>query len=54
MESVGWDVGLVRLAPIDRELPWRAGPFTCAPSRSGLVVRFTRFALGAADTSLHG
>ncbi len=44
---------LVRLAPIDPALAWKAGPFTCAPSRSGLVVRFTRFALGPADRSLH-
>ena len=44
---------LVRLAPIDPALPWRAGPFTCAPTRAGLVVRFTRFAVGSADSSLH-
>jgi regulation of enolase protein 1 (concanavalin A-like superfamily) len=44
---------LVRLAPIDPTLPWRAGPFTCAPTRAGLVVRFTRFAVGPADSSLH-
>ena len=45
---------LVRLAPIDPPLAWRAGPFTCAPSRAGLTVRFTRFARGPADASLHG
>jgi regulation of enolase protein 1 (concanavalin A-like superfamily) len=44
---------LVRLAPIDPSLPWRAGPFCASPSRAGLTVRFTRFAIGDADPSLH-
>ena len=44
---------LVRLAPLDPTLPWRAGPFCAAPSRAGLTVRFTRFALGPADEALH-
>ncbi len=44
---------LVRLAPLDQERAWRAGPFVCAPTRSGLQVRFTRFVLGPADASLH-
>jgi uncharacterized protein len=47
------DWQLVRLAPIDPALPWRAGPLVCAPTRAGLVVRVTRFAIGAADESLH-
>jgi regulation of enolase protein 1 (concanavalin A-like superfamily) len=47
------DWQLVRLAPIDPALPWRAGPFCAAPTRAGLTVRFTRFALGPADGSLH-
>jgi regulation of enolase protein 1 (concanavalin A-like superfamily) len=45
---------LVRLAPLDPTLGWKAGPFTCAPTSAGLVVRFTRFAIGPADISLHG
>lgn len=48
------DWQLVRVAPIDPALPWRAGPFTCAPTRAGLVVRFTGFTLGPADSALHG
>lgn len=44
---------LVRLAPIDRELAWRAGPFACSPSRGGLRVRFTAWRMGPADESLH-
>ena len=44
---------LVRLAPIDPALRWRAGPFCCAPTRGGLEVRFTRFAIGPADATLH-
>jgi regulation of enolase protein 1 (concanavalin A-like superfamily) len=47
------DLRLVRLAPIDPALAWRAGPMVCAPTRSGLTVRFTRFALTEADVSLH-
>lgn len=44
---------LVRLAPLGPARQWRAGPFCCAPMRSGLTVRFTRFAIGPADLSLH-
>jgi regulation of enolase protein 1 (concanavalin A-like superfamily) len=44
---------LVRLAPIDPALPWRAGPYCASPSRAGLTVRFTRFALTDADAALH-
>ena len=44
---------LVRLAPIDRTLPWSAGPMTCGPSRAGLTVRFTSWTTGPADTTLH-
>jgi regulation of enolase protein 1 (concanavalin A-like superfamily) len=44
---------LVRLAPLDPGLPWQVGPFCCAPTRSGFTARFTRFAIGPADTSLH-
>ncbi len=44
---------LVRLAPLDPARHWQAGPFCCAPMRADLTVRFTRFAIGPADTSLH-
>jgi regulation of enolase protein 1 (concanavalin A-like superfamily) len=44
---------LVRLAPIDPTLPWRAGPFAAAPSRAGLEVRFTGWWIGPADPTLH-
>lgn len=44
---------LVRLAPIDPSLTWRAGPYLAAPTRAGLMVRFTRFAAGPADNALH-
>ncbi|MBI1376568.1 MAG: DUF1349 domain-containing protein [Frankiales bacterium] len=45
---------LVRVAPIDPALPWQAGPAACAPTRAGLVVRFTGWRTGAADAALHG
>ncbi|WP_232549821.1 DUF1349 domain-containing protein [Propioniciclava soli] len=47
------DWRLVRVAPIDPALAWRAGPFCAAPTRAGLTVRFTGWSRGAADASLH-
>jgi regulation of enolase protein 1 (concanavalin A-like superfamily) len=44
---------LVRVAPLSIGSLLQAGPFCCAPTRSGLDVRFTRFAVGPADASLH-
>ena len=44
---------LVRLAPLDPTLAWTAGPYACSPTRGGLEVRFTRFAMGPADSTLH-
>ncbi len=44
---------LVRLAPLDPNLSWRAGLFCASPSRAGLTVRFTALAHGEADGSLH-
>ncbi|MEU5589129.1 DUF1349 domain-containing protein [Streptomyces chrestomyceticus] len=44
---------MVRLAPLDPDATAAAGPFCCAPQRAGLRVRFTRFATGPADASLH-
>jgi regulation of enolase protein 1 (concanavalin A-like superfamily) len=43
---------LVRVAPLPPgEL--LAGPFCCAPTRPGLVVRFRAAAVTAADAGLH-
>jgi uncharacterized protein len=50
------DVGpwqLFRLAPLAPDAQATAGPFTCAPTRQGLTVRFTSFAAGTPDESLH-
>lgn len=44
---------LVRVAPLDAEARAQAGPFCCAPSRSGLVVRFLGWRTTLADASLH-
>ncbi|GAB94882.1 hypothetical protein BJY21_002107 [Kineosphaera limosa] len=44
---------LLRLAPIDPQLPWRAGPFCASPTRAGLRVEFAAWRLGPADDSLH-
>jgi regulation of enolase protein 1 (concanavalin A-like superfamily) len=43
----------VRLAPLDPAAAATAGPYACAPSRSGLTVRFTAFRVGPADAELH-
>jgi regulation of enolase protein 1 (concanavalin A-like superfamily) len=51
--KAGGDWQLVRLAPINPSLRWRAGPFCCSPTHGGLEVRFTGFAVGAADAALH-
>ncbi len=44
---------LVRVAPFPVDADLEAGPYCCAPTRGGLVVRFTRWAVGPADGSLH-
>ncbi|PPF89530.1 DUF1349 domain-containing protein [Subtercola sp. Z020] len=44
---------LVRVAPLSPEATVTAGPFCCAPSRSGLVVHFTSWRTTEADASLH-
>lgn len=44
---------LVRLAPLAPDAPATAGPYCCAPTRSGLEVRFTGFTSGPADSALH-
>lgn len=44
---------LVRVAPFDGTVAVAAGPFLAAPTRSGLIVRFTRWERSDADTDLH-
>jgi uncharacterized protein len=44
---------LMRVAPWPVDAETSAGPFCCAPTRSGLRVRFTRWATGEADQALH-
>ena len=43
----------VRLAPFAATGPALVRPYCASPERAGLRVRFTRFAIGAADTQLH-
>ena len=43
----------VRVTPTDPGEPLEAGPFVCAPTRAGLVVRFHDWRTTAADLSLH-
>jgi len=42
------------VAPFPADATVEAGPYCCAPTRAGLVVRFTRWATGPADAALHG
>lgn len=44
---------LVRLAPFPPGDAVAAGPLCCSPTRAGLRVRFTRWAVGPADAALH-
>jgi regulation of enolase protein 1 (concanavalin A-like superfamily) len=44
---------LVRVAPFTAEAVIHAGPFCCAPTRSGLEVRFISWVLTPADDALH-
>jgi len=44
---------LVRVIPLEPSLAIKAGPFTCAPTRAGLAVRFTSWTTGPADATLH-
>lgn len=44
---------LVRVAPLPENADAAAGPFLCAPSRSGLSITFTSWIETAADASLH-
>jgi regulation of enolase protein 1 (concanavalin A-like superfamily) len=44
---------LVRVAPMDPEAVLTAGPYLCAPSRSGFTVRFHRWEIATPDEYLH-
>lgn len=44
---------LVRLAPIDPQLPWRAGPLAASPSKSTLAVTFHCWEASEADPRIH-
>jgi hypothetical protein len=44
---------LVRVAPFPVNRPAAAGPFCCAPTRPGLVVRFRSWRTGPPDANLH-
>ncbi|MET4703007.1 DUF1349 domain-containing protein [Frigoribacterium sp. UYMn621] len=44
---------LVRVAPLDPDAVVSAGPFCCAPTRSGLTVHFTSWRTAPPDASLH-
>lgn len=43
----------VRLTPIDQNTTITVGPMACSPTRAGLQVLFTKFALGPTDLALH-
>jgi regulation of enolase protein 1 (concanavalin A-like superfamily) len=49
----GDDNRLVRLAPIDASLNWRAGLHCASPVSQSLDVRFTQWCTGRADLTLH-
>lgn len=44
---------LVRLAPIDPALQWRAGPLAASPTRDGLQVTFHAWDAVAPDGNIH-
>jgi regulation of enolase protein 1 (concanavalin A-like superfamily) len=44
---------LVRVVPLDPALKVEAGPFTCAPTRAGLTVRFLSWEVAPPDAALH-
>lgn len=44
---------LLRVAPLDADATVEAGPYCCAPTRSGLTVRFASWRVLSADGSLH-
>ena len=44
---------LVRVAPFPVDAPLEVGPFVCAPTRSGMVVRFHAWRRVPPDVALH-
>jgi hypothetical protein len=44
---------MVRVAPLNENLSWQAGPYLCAPTGPDLVGEFTSWTIGDADSSLH-
>lgn len=44
---------LIRVAPIDPARSWRAGPHCASPVSTSLDIRFTGWAQGSADVTLH-
>jgi len=44
---------LVRLAPLDSTLNWKAGPHAATPTRQGLEVAFSARKFGPPDESVH-
>ena len=44
---------LVRLAPIDPELNWFAGPLAASPTREGLTVTFHSWKSAPSDVGIH-
>lgn len=44
---------LVRVAPLDATLEWRAGPYAASPTRGGLDVWFSKWRRSPADSALH-
>lgn len=49
----GEPFSLIRVAPFPVGVPLEAGPFVCAPTRSGLVVRFHSWRKVPPDVALH-
>lgn len=43
----------MRVLPLAADAEVQAGPMLCAPTRAGLVVRFTGWRTGPADGALH-
>lgn len=44
---------LVRLAPMDPDLTWRAGPLAASPTRERLQVTFHSWDVGTPDAAIH-
>lgn len=43
----------VRVAPFPARTDSQAGPFVCSPTRPGLIVTFTRWAITKPDSDIH-